>query len=334
METAGKGGWWQYITKMPKRTYVLRRQSRTVPNSGELEIIFRFKAKYQIPSNFFIDMIQLEAELDDTAPPDPDPPPTDEIEKLWKAIGYLEKEQSVQNDLLVTHGLRLDDLERRVGALEPTDPKPPPVGNIDLSRYLPQLPVGYWIVMQKSEGGTIDHQLQTKNGITYLVKSAAGGKTNYEELRVTASAIERRYDTSPADGKPYKLDDQTGSGWSVWCNRFVNVGDVIERRPYLSRYEPTGDCRRISGPSMTVSYLKVFKRHPSWRGAADGKLYSDVLELHWQFSPTGNPVEKYFIAPGRWYVGWQSVGDGKFHYAVDEPQGREPLSLKIIDCLK
>lgn len=212
---------------------------------------------------------------------------------------------------------------------------PPPLpGKIDLARYLPQTAVGQWLVMQKSEGGTIDHQLQTKNGVSYLAKSAAAGKTNYEELRLTDTAVERRYDTSPADGKPYKLDDQAGSGWSMWCKRFVNVGDVIERRPYVSRYEPGGDCSRISGPELSVSYLKVAGLHTSWRGAADGKLYNEVLELHWLFAPVGAVVEKYFIAPGRWYVGWESPSEGEYHYAVDEPQGRPPLPLSVIGCLK
>lgn len=208
---------------------------------------------------------------------------------------------------------------------------PPPLpGKIDLARYLPQTAVNQWLVMQKSEGGTIDHQLQTKNGVTYLVKSAAAGKTNYEELRLTDTAVERRYDTSPADGKPYKLDD--GGGWSMWCKRFVNVGDVVERRPYVSRYST--DCQQISSPQLVVSYLKAAKLHTSWRGAADGKLYNDVLELHWLMSPTGDPVEIYYIAPDRWYVGWKSPTEGKYHYAVDEPQGRPPLPLSVIGCLK
>lgn len=218
--------------------------------------------------------------------------------------------------------------------LEPFDPvwpgTNPPTPQFDMADYLPQLPVGQWLVMQKSEGGTIDHQIQNRNGITYLVKSAEAGKTNYEELRLTQTAVQRRFDTSPEPGRAYRLDD--GSGWSDWMPRYVNVGTVFQRRPRVTWYDTNNGCRLIRDEGIVTTYLRVAAVHEVFTAFPGGKSYRDVLELHWLHTPTGEWVERYFVAPNRWYVCWQNKNSA-FHYADDEPQGRPPMPLQVISCL-
>ena len=207
---------------------------------------------------------------------------------------------------------------------------PPPTPQFDMADYLPQTAVGQWLVMQKSEGGTIDHQIQNKNGITYLVKSAEAGKTNYEELRLTETAVQRRFDTSPEPGRAYKLDD--GSGWSDWMPRRVNVGTIFRRAPRITWYDTNNGCRMIRDDGQVTTYLRVAALHDIFTAFPGGKSYTNVLELQWLNTPTSDWVERYFVAPGRWYVCWQNKS-GAFHYADDEPQGRPPLALKVISCL-
>ncbi len=212
---------------------------------------------------------------------------------------------------------------------KPTPPTPPTGKTVNFAPYLmPPSDVGQWLVFAKASGGTVDHQTQVKNGIVYIVKSAAAGKTNYEELRINGSFIERRYDTSPKDGYPYKLDD--GNGWSKWLPLEMTEGEYYLRQPTVTRYDVAQNCQQISS-AVSKSYIKFHKYHDSFM-LPNGRTYPGVVELHWQWTPNGAVLERYYLAVGRFYIQW---GDAEsLHYVEDEPQGRQPMKLEPIGCLQ
>jgi len=224
-------------------------------------------------------------------------------------------------------------IDKNIAGPYPTvnPPPPPPTGKtVNFTNYLmPPANIGQWLVLARAEGGTVDHQTQLHNGIVYIVKSAAFGKTNYEELRINNGYIERRYDTSPKDGHPYKLDD--GHGWSKWMPVTMTEGQTYLRTPVVTSYNLAANCEPISS-GASPSYIKFAKFHPVFT-LPNGRTYNDVAELHWQWSPGDAVLERYFVAPnGRWYVQW---GDAEsLHYVEDEPQGRSPLPLVVVPCLQ
>lgn len=212
---------------------------------------------------------------------------------------------------------------------KPPDPPPPPTGKtVDFTNYL--LPstggIGQFVVFEKVAGGTIDHQMQVQNGIAYVVKRAAIG-TEYEELRISNGFIQRRYDTSPADGFPYKLDD--GDGWSNWIPVVMTELESYQRKPHVTRYKP-GNCEIESDEGVSESWITFAKYHESYT-LPGGLVKTAVCELHWTWAPGGTILERYFVAPDRWYVQWGN-GDA-LHYLNEEPLNREPLPLNPIPCL-
>lgn len=197
---------------------------------------------------------------------------------------------------------------------------------INFSPYLmPPSDIGPFLVFEKAAGGTIDHQMQVRNGIAYVVKRAAVG-TEYEELRISNGYIERRYDTSPADGLPYKLDD--GYGWSKWMPVTMTEGEYYKRAPRVTKYDK--NCNFIADQGVSESYIYFAKYHDSYT-LPGGVVKTAVCELHWLWAPGGTVLEKYFVSPGLWYIMWGN-GDA-LHYLNEEPQGREPLPLSPIPCL-
>lgn len=211
--------------------------------------------------------------------------------------------------------------------------EPPPTGElVDLSPYFESpADVGYWLVMRKIHGGedvgTIDHQNQMANGITYRLKGSPYA-AEYEEIRVNDGYVWRRYDTSPGDGRYYKLND-AGYEWSKWCPSSWRVGQTYERNPLVSWFNKS-DCK-LRSAQQEKTYLTFAALHDTWQGAADGLTFNDVIELHWKFTPDGEPAERYFLAPRYSYVGWQNAE--RFHYCVSIESGREPMTKEVVGCL-
>lgn len=216
----------------------------------------------------------------------------------------------------------------------PDPPTPPPAAVVDLSEYFqPSEPVGPWMVFKKVHDGVavggIDHQSHLVNGVILRLKGNPA-TAEYEEMRVSDGYLWRRFDTSPGDGRYYRLIDP-GHDWSKWCPIHWAVGATYERRPLVTWFRKS-DCGQISEQTETT-YLHFAARHGRWRGGVDGQEFQDVIELHWRMTPHGGWVERYFLARGYGYVGWQST-NGMSHYCTELPQGRPPMQREVIPCIQ
>ncbi|MFQ5421633.1 MAG: hypothetical protein ACE5EY_14870 [Anaerolineae bacterium] len=210
----------------------------------------------------------------------------------------------------------------------PPPPPPPPGGeNVDLRRYFEVVTdgVGPFCVLQHMDGRTEDLQVQVDDGIAYLVKNS-----QYEEIRVSDGYVWRRVDTSPGDGKFYRLNDE-GLDWSKWCPSLWRPGMVYERNPVVRWYNKN-DCQMIRPPETARSWLRFAAVHETWRSRA-GIEFADVIELHWLVSgPQGSPAEWYWFAPGVGLVAWRNT-TGMESWIVEMPGGRAPLRREVIGCL-
>jgi murein DD-endopeptidase MepM/ murein hydrolase activator NlpD len=217
--------------------------------------------------------------------------------------------------------------------IQPLLEPPPPVG-VDMASYFQVVQSGHgpFFVLQHSHGPTENIQTHVPDGTIFLNK---GGNGQYERMRVTASHIERREDTSHSGSTMYTLDDQDGSGWSKWAPRFWNAGDAFFRNPLVTVMDY--DCN-IRSQDRVPSWLVFDKFHPSWTSppsdaSPQGITFANVVEMSFRSEPDGEKHEIYKIAPNLGpYAEWWSSGGG--HSWVSEiPQGREPLTSRIPSCL-
>lgn len=234
--------------------------------------------------------------------------------------------------LLVNHSSVSLDLNYYLGEIDvpPIEP-PPPVGElVDMTNYFKSpAPVGYWMVFSKLDG-TIDHQNQEQNGITYRLKGNPS-YAEYEEIKVEGDYVWRRYDTSPGNGQYYRLNDLDNPEWSKWCPRQWRVGDYYLRNPRVKWFLKS-NCTMVKDDGYVQSYLYFAKKHDTWMGGVDGVPFNNVIELQWKFSKSGDWIERYFLCERYGYVGWQANG-GAYHYCIDIPLGRQPMIKEIIGCM-
>lgn len=165
-------------------------------------------------------------------------------------------------------------------------------------------PVG----VTQNPGGDAIHQAQLEahgSRRVFHTKGTHGVPADFEELYVEGDYILRAIDTSrPAkDGGPYTLHDALTGRGSRWAKRYMALGDVFERNPYVSPFSmQTGQRGAAGGPVRT--WLKLAAVHPKWRGV------DDVIELWWL---TGSPTqtsaeERYFYGKGLGLVGFEGPG--------------------------
>lgn len=210
---------------------------------------------------------------------------------------------------------------------------PNPSANIDMLPYWQAVPQGYgpFYVLQHDNGITENVQCQVFAGEIYLVKNQ-----NYEHLRVTASHVERREDTSMSDELMYTLDD--GNGWSRWSPRYWKPGDIFKREPKVTVMRKD-NCAVIS-QNVSTTWLLFVALHEHWtsppsNASPNGIEFNDVIEL--AYNNTDNVLngwlEKYWLAKDiGGYVEW--MNNYASHSWISElPQGRPPLQREIIHCL-
>jgi murein DD-endopeptidase MepM/ murein hydrolase activator NlpD len=210
--------------------------------------------------------------------------------------------------------------------LEPLRPDDPPVGNLfDMLPYFHVVPVGNgpFFVLQHHDGRTEDIQHQIEYGDVLIVKNR-----NYERLRVTASHVERREDTSPQPGQYYVLDD--GYGWSRWCPRYWRINDVFYRAPDV-RFYTKDTCQQLSEDLNVDSVLTFLDYFPTWTSPS-GITLSDVIQLGFSWSPGGPLIEVYWYAKNIGMVQWHN-DQGAHSWVSEIPLGRDPLEREVIHCL-
>ena len=206
----------------------------------------------------------------------------------------------------------------------------PPTG-IDMKPYFQTVNSGYgpFFVLQHNNGITENIQTQV-DGTVFLNK---GGSGQYEHLRVTASHIERREDTSHSASTFYTLDD--GNGWSKWAPRIWKEGDSFFRNPLVTVYD--WSCNKLS-QDQVGSWLVFDKFWTVWtsppsNASPQGITFDNVVEMSFRFAPDGEKKEIYRIAPNLGpYAEWWSSGGGN-SWVSEIPQGRTPLSRNPAPCL-
>lgn len=203
--------------------------------------------------------------------------------------------------------------------------QPPSDDLYDMSPYFQVVPAGNgpFFVLQHENGPTEDIQHQIHSGDVLIVKNR-----NYERLRVTASHIERREDTSPRPGEYYVLDD--GYGWSRWSPRYWGVGDVYHRSPDV-RFYRKDNCQQLSEDLGVGSVLTFLGHITSWTSPA-GITVSDVIHMGFSWGAGGPYIEEYWYAKNIGMVQWTN-DQGSRSYISELPFGRAPLDPEIISCL-
>lgn len=170
------------------------------------------------------------------------------------------------------------------------------------------------------------HQTQVDNGITYHTKDA-----EWEQLRFDEDYVWRGVDTSPEEGKFYRLRDSDSDSWSRWAPRSMRVGQWFQRKPLVTFYRKS-DCVAVqSGVQASWLYCKAYyKSHTFFTGVQ----LENVVVLEWYAQKGGQLIERYYYAQGYGLVGWESH-DGR-RAAVSElhqPGARPDNVRERIACL-
>lgn len=161
----------------------------------------------------------------------------------------------------------------------------------------------------------------------------------YEWLGADLEYIYRGIDTSPGEGRYYVLVDDAwrGSRISQWCPRFMQIGDIYERNPFVSVHNKA-DCKlqpNLSGYHRT--WLRLSDHIDRWHTPA-GPL-DDVIVLQWitqmgEFDVPELVEETYRYARDYGLVGWGGNGRSAVIVEQHEPGARPDNKRERIACLE
>ena len=161
------------------------------------------------------------------------------------------------------------------------------------------------------------HQTQFSGGRFYHTKGNEV-KAEWEELWKDSFYIYRGTDTSPGNDMFYTLyssmnDYLAGNPGSHWSERYMQVGDMYFRQPYVVFFKKS-DCSLVVGGQYTdLSWLKFQAFHGTYTFET-GLTLKNVVELAWmpgnQNGPTQPVDERYFYAEGYGLVGWKKPSLG------------------------
>lgn len=213
-------------------------------------------------------------------------------------------------------------------------PEPPPAGNVDLARYMTVDQVrGPLYEVQTENAGQQRHQTHTEMGMFYHTKGGDGEHKHaeWEQLKYDINNIYRGIDTSPLDDQSqyYELMDELGKPWSVWCPRFMSVGQIFHRYPYV-QFRIKADCVLVS-ETRQASLLKledVLEEVTFFTGIT----LTNVIKLLWT-DLDQNPIERYFYAEGYGLVGWEGRNRRAAISEIHSPGSRDDNIREVIDCL-
>ncbi len=232
-------------------------------------------------------------------------------------------------------------------ALPTSTPQPSPTPSTqgyDLARYKQGDGRLYEVHFKADDFETqARHQTQFLNGRFYHTK----GNENYaewEELWNDTYYVYRGTDTSPGNGYFYTLyesvtDYLRGNPGSKWSERYMSVGEMYFRRPYVVFFRKS-DCGLVAGGQYPdPSWLKFQAFHRSYTFDT-GITLNNVVELAWmpgnENGPTQPVDERYFYAEGYGLVGWKKPSLG-WRSAISEEHlpGTRPDNLReTIACLQ
>jgi len=116
---------------------------------------------------------------------------------------------------------------------------------------------------------------------------------------------------------------------SRWIPQIVEIGGTYHSQPTVTRFDRT-NCV-VQSESQANDYLYIKEVVGTWVSPRNNNIVlHNVLVIEWRSgTPDLNvpPNETYYFARNIGYCGW---GD---HALVELPQGRQPLSGKLTDCV-
>lgn len=232
--------------------------------------------------------------------------------------------------------------------LPPTaTPKPSPTPSTqgyDLARYLKGDGRLYEVHFRGNNFETqARHQTQFVGSRFYHTKGNEV-RAEWEELWNDKYYVYRGTDTSPGSDLYYTLyesvsDYLAGEPGSKWSERYMRVGELYFRQPYVVFFRKS-DCGLVAGGQYPdPSWLKFQAFHRTY-SFDTGITLSNVVELAWipgnENGPTQPVDERYFYAEGYGLVGWKKPSLG-WRSAISEEHapGTRPDNVREeIACLQ
>lgn len=214
----------------------------------------------------------------------------------------------------------------------PTIPPPAPPPSSSALDLLPFIQGDGRIIGVRIFWGGNEHyqQIQTATepalGQFFIVKNHM-----WEQLWASDQFIYRGADTSYSETEYYVQSTTPTDYGARWCPRRMSVGETHSRAPYITVYNKRSGAK-VSGPTLSVTGIRLSKHHMSWRSDEVGSLpFSDVIEMTWLVG--GKPAESYWFARNVGLVGWKDELNNNRAYAVEafsagqrEPMLREAVS--------
>jgi hypothetical protein len=168
-------------------------------------------------------------------------------------------------------------------------------------------------------GDEVMHTVK-RDGRWYQVKNQ-----QWEELWDDGVYIWRGLDTSPGDGRYYRVispDNPHGAPW-VWSA--MAVGDRCTTQKRVQFYDKE-TCKPLAANSGTVTDTITLVEHiDNWR-SPHGYIIPDVIVLRWE-----QGGESYFYGRGYGLVGWGDVATGRWSGIVEDVEAGMPMER--VRCL-
>ena len=139
-----------------------------------------------------------------------------------------------------------------------------------------------------------------EDGLTfYLVKN-----NHWEKFFYDNDFVYRDIDTSPGNGRYYRLTDPDRSYGSRWLRRKMAPGQTYTQPRRVQFYNAADGSPSPANSGNVVDTIKLVAHHDSYQFPT-GVEIDDVLEIHWINSESDHtPREKYYYAKGLGMVGW------------------------------
>ena len=139
-----------------------------------------------------------------------------------------------------------------------------------------------------------------EDGLTfYLVKNHHWEKFFYDN-----DFIYRDIDTSPGNGRYYRLTDPDRQFGSRWLRRKMAPGQTYTQPRRVQFYNAADGSPSAANSGNVIDTIMLVAHHDRYQFQT-GVEMEDVLEFHWVMNENDHtPREKYFYARGLGMVGW------------------------------
>lgn len=174
------------------------------------------------------------------------------------------------------------------------------------------------ILRNNWSGGEERQQLQREGNTAYVTKNR-----QWERRTIHSDRITLDMDTSPGDGKFYRVESPTG-----WMPRRWAPGETFRRRETV-RFFRKDNCEQVSQTTWEndLRFAAIHDTYETEGGVSFGK----VAEIHWLRN--GQVEEWYFYAFRAGLIEWRNRA-GRHSWAVERiPAGdQQPNEREVVDC--